>query len=88
VSNPGTSIAARATAVIGGAFATLAAVVIHQTAALPLGVALDLAPILGAETIIPWVVAIGLVILGWIPAFFPRTVGSSEWLSSSLAASP
>jgi hypothetical protein len=88
VANPGTSIAARATAVIGGAFATLSAVVIHQTSALPFSLALDLAPILGAETIVPWAVAIGLVILGWIPAFLPRTgwlIGMAVFVLGGLA---
>lgn len=72
VSNAGSSVAARVVAVIGGAFATLSAVTIHQTSALPFSIALDLAGLVGAEAIMPWAIAIGLVVLGWMPAFVPR----------------
>lgn len=73
---PGPPIAARLGAVLGGISASAGAFVIYTTAALPLSWVLELTRWLGPEMAMPWVIAVGLATLGWIPALAPR----SGWL--------
>lgn len=73
---PGPPVVVRLVALVGGVFASASALVIHKASALPLSLALELAKWIGPEVVMPWVIAIGLVVLGWVPVFVPR----SGWL--------